>query len=161
MADGGQSSPGGRLGEIAGGQMVRPHRAVPLSPASTTNHPSLGTESTRPSSRRRPSALRTVGRLTPCCAASDGSDGSAHGVHLRWALLRSLEDHLPKGNLAGGPGARYLAPYGFNKAEDFVTVLRVPYDRRFPCTVSFLTDRPAHATWLLPSTGRRDPFTRP
>ena len=76
-------------------------------------------------------------------AGSDGSDGSAHGVHLRWALLRSLEDHLPKGNLAGGPGARYLAPYGFNKAEDFVTVLRVPYDRRFPCTVSFLTDRPA------------------
>lgn len=76
-------------------------------------------------------------------AGSDGSDGSARGVHLRWALLRSLEDHLPKGNLAGGPGARYLAPYGFNKAEDFVTVLRVPYDRRFPCTVSFLTDRPA------------------
>lgn len=76
-------------------------------------------------------------------AGSDGADGSARGVHLRWALLRSLEDHLPKGNLAGGPGARYLAPYGFNKAEDFVTVLRVPYDRRFPCTVSFLTDRPA------------------
>jgi hypothetical protein len=76
-------------------------------------------------------------------AGSDGSDGSAHGVHLRWALLRSLEDHLPKGNLAGGPGARYLASYGFNRAEDFVTVLRVPYDRRFPCTVSFLTDRPA------------------
>lgn len=76
-------------------------------------------------------------------AGSDGSDGSARGVHLRWALLRSLEDHLPKGNLAGGPGARYLAPYGFNKAEDFVTVLRVPYDRTFPCTVSFLTDRPA------------------
>ncbi len=76
-------------------------------------------------------------------AGSDGSDGSAHGAHLRWALLRSLEDHLPKGNLAGGPGARYLAPYGFNKAEDFVTVLRVPYDRHFPCTVSFLTDQPA------------------
>ena len=76
-------------------------------------------------------------------AGSDGSDGSAHGVHLRWALLRSLEDHLPKGNLAGGPGAPYLAPYGFNKADDFVTVLRVPYGRRFPCTVSFLTDRPA------------------
>lgn len=75
-------------------------------------------------------------------AGSDGSDGSARGIHLRWDLLRSLgEKHLPKGNLAAGPDARFPAFYGFNKADDFVTVLRVPYDRRYPCTVNFSTDR--------------------
>jgi hypothetical protein len=75
-------------------------------------------------------------------AGSDGSDGSAPGIHLRWDFLRSLgEKHLPKGNLAAGPDARYPAHYGFNKADDFVTVLRVPYDRRYPCTVNFSNDR--------------------
>lgn len=74
-------------------------------------------------------------------AGSDGSDGSAPGFHLRWDFLRSLGEHLPKGNLAAGPGARYPAPYGFNKADDFVTVLRVPYVRRYPCTVNFSIDR--------------------
>ena len=72
---------------------------------------------------------------------SDGSDGSAPGIHVRWDLLGRLgENHLPKGNLAAGPGAPYPAPYGFNKADDFVTVLRVPYDRQYPCTVNFSTD---------------------
>lgn len=75
-------------------------------------------------------------------AGSDGSDGSSPGVHLRWDLLRSLgEKHIPKGNLAAGPGAPYPASHGFNKADDFVTVLRVPYDRPYPCTVNFLADR--------------------
>jgi hypothetical protein len=74
-------------------------------------------------------------------AGSDGSDGSAPGIHLRWDLLRSLGDtHLPKGNLAAGAGALYPAPYGFNKPDDFVTVLRVPYGRRYPCTVNFSSD---------------------
>lgn len=75
-------------------------------------------------------------------AGSDGSDGSARGIQLRWDLLRSLgKKHLPKGNLAAGPDARFPASYGFNKADDFVTVLRVPYSRRYPCTVNFSTDR--------------------
>src|ERR1044071_4098313 len=77
-------------------------------------------------------------------AGSDGSDGSAPGAHLRWDLLRSLgEKHIPKGNLAAGPGAPYPASYGFNKADDFVTVLRAPYIRTYPCTVNFATDRAA------------------
>jgi hypothetical protein len=85
-------------------------------------------------------------------AGSDGSDGSAPGIHLRWDFLRSLgEKHLPKGNLAAGPGARYPAPYGFNKVDDFVTVLRVPYDRHYPCTVNFSTDR----TVAVEETGAR------
>jgi hypothetical protein len=75
-------------------------------------------------------------------AGSDGSDGSAPGAHLRWDLLRSLgEKHIPKGNLAAGPGARYPASYGFNKADDFVAVLRVPYVQTYPCTVNFSVDR--------------------
>jgi hypothetical protein len=75
-------------------------------------------------------------------AGSDGSDGSSPGVHLRWDLLRSLgEKHIPKGNLAAGAGASYPASYGLNKANDFVTVLRVPYDRPYPCTVNFSEDR--------------------
>lgn len=77
-------------------------------------------------------------------AGSDGSDGSAPGAHLRWTLLRGLGDnHLPKGNLAAGTGAPYPAPYGFNKPNDFVTVLALPYGTTYPCTVNFNTDRPA------------------
>lgn len=70
-------------------------------------------------------------------AGSDGSDGSAVGRHLRWALLRSLENYLPKGNLASGPGASYPASYGFNKTDDFVELLRVPYLKARPCVVNF------------------------
>ena len=77
-------------------------------------------------------------------AGSDGSDGSASGIHLRWTLLRSLSEmHMPKGNLAVGPGAPYPAPYGFNRTDDFVRLARVPYVRPFPCKVNFFTERPA------------------
>jgi hypothetical protein len=75
-------------------------------------------------------------------AGSDGSDGSASGIHVRWELLRSLEKHLAKGDLAAGSAPRYPAPYGFNKADDFVTLLRVPYVRPYPCTVDFSNARP-------------------
>lgn len=75
-------------------------------------------------------------------AGSDGADGSAPGIHLRWDFMGTLGDnHLAKGNLAAGPDARYPASYGFNKADDFVTVLRVPYGRRYPCTVNFSADQ--------------------
>ncbi|HKP76044.1 MAG TPA: hypothetical protein VJT67_10910, partial [Longimicrobiaceae bacterium] len=77
-------------------------------------------------------------------AGSDGADGSAPGVHLRWDLLRELgEGHLPKGDLAAGPGAPYPAAYGFNRAGDYVTVLRAPYTRRYPCAIDLATSRPA------------------
>ena len=75
-------------------------------------------------------------------AGSNGSDGSVTGIHLRWALLRSLGGHLPKGNLAAGPGAPYPAPYGFNKTDDFVKLLRVAYRQQYPCVVNFSTSRP-------------------
>ncbi len=76
-------------------------------------------------------------------AGSDGSDGSTKGINLRWTLLRGLGDtHLPKGDLAAGPAARYPASYGFNKAGDFVGILGVPYLTRYPCIVNFARDRP-------------------
>ncbi|HEX8210836.1 MAG TPA: hypothetical protein VF584_11730 [Longimicrobium sp.] len=76
-------------------------------------------------------------------AGSDGSDGSASGIHLRWDLLRGVgETHLPKGNLASGTNPPYSAPYGFNRPDDFVVVLRAPYRRR-ACVVKLAKDRPA------------------
>lgn len=76
-------------------------------------------------------------------AGSDGSDGSVRGVHLGWDLLRSLDAHLPKGDLAAGPSAPYPATGGFNRRDDFVYLLRAPYERRFPYTVNFANSRPA------------------
>ncbi|MFN8302439.1 MAG: hypothetical protein U0U46_08110 [Saprospiraceae bacterium] len=75
-------------------------------------------------------------------AGSDKSDYSADGIHLRWELMRTIGDHLPKGHLAGGVGAAYPASHGFNKPADFVELLRVPYHYRYPCTVNFTTDLP-------------------
>jgi hypothetical protein len=77
-------------------------------------------------------------------AGSDGADGSASGIHLRWDFLRSLgESHLPKGDLAVGREPRYPASHGFNKADDYVRLLRVPYVRFFPHTINFSTDQPS------------------
>jgi hypothetical protein len=75
-------------------------------------------------------------------AGSSGADGSAPGVHLRWDFLRSLGDtHLPKGNLAS-PGGLYPATAGFNKSNDFVTILRAPYNTFFPVVLDFRRDTP-------------------
>lgn len=77
-------------------------------------------------------------------AGSDGGDGSVAGVHLRWDLLKELgENHIPKGDLAGGPSALYPAPYGFNRPDDYVTILRLPYTKRYPCVISLLGNGPA------------------
>jgi len=76
-------------------------------------------------------------------AGSDGTDGSVAGVHLRWELLRELgENHIPKGNLAAGPGAPFPAPYGFNRSDDYVTILRLPYSRRYPCSINLDGQKP-------------------
>lgn len=79
-------------------------------------------------------------------AGSDGDtgDGSAAGVHLRWALLDEVgAKHLPKGNLAA-PGAPYEASYGFNRADDFVKIHRTPYkeSERYGVTVDPVNDAP-------------------
>lgn len=64
-------------------------------------------------------------------AGSDGKDGSASGIHLRWNFFRKLgNEHFAKGNLSG-PSGPYPSTSGFNKAEDFVNIYRVPYNREF------------------------------
>lgn len=89
-------------------------------------------------------------------AGSDGTDGSATGIHLRWDLLRDIgARHLPKGDLAVGPQARYPAAHGFNKTDDYVRLLRIPYFRRYPCTVNFDKDDPA----TLVESGQRRLWT--
>lgn len=79
-------------------------------------------------------------------AGSDGTDGSVRGVHLGWDLLRSLDGHLPKGDLAVGPAPPYEASHGLNRTDDYVYLLRAPYEKRFPYTVNFANSRPAAVT---------------
>ena len=52
-------------------------------------------------------------------AGSKGTDSTA-GIHLRWMLKGVLAEHLPKGNY-------FNSPTGFNRPNDFVTILRAPY----------------------------------
>ena len=57
-------------------------------------------------------------------AGSDGTDGTAPGIHLRWMFKNKLgNEHLPKGNLASGTA-------NFNKADDFVRIYRAPYQQQ-------------------------------
>lgn len=68
-------------------------------------------------------------------AGSDGSDGSAAGIHLRWSFFRKLgNEHLPKGDLSGSSGT-YPSSSGFNRDNDFVNIYRVPYNRAFSVTL--------------------------
>lgn len=57
-------------------------------------------------------------------AGSTGTtDGSAKGIHLRWAFSGALAGkHLPKGNYA-------QTRHHFNKRDDFVKIYRAPYER--------------------------------
>lgn len=64
-------------------------------------------------------------------AGSDGNDGSAEGIHLRWDFLRNLGDtHLPKGNAA-------TSSVNFNRTDDFVRIWRSPYVTRYPTILDF------------------------
>lgn len=75
-------------------------------------------------------------------AGSDGSDGSAAGVHLRWDFGENLaEKHIPKGNLAA-QGSAYYTTAGFNKSNDFVKIYRTSYNQRFPIIIDFATMPP-------------------
>lgn len=84
-------------------------------------------------------------------AGSDGSDGTAKGFHLRWALIRNLgETHLPKGNKAS-------TSVNFNRSEDFVHVFRSLYTQRFPTIIDFSSTAPdlvhnAYHLWVFHTT---------
>lgn len=58
--------------------------------------------------------------LTLQSVGSQGTDSTA-GIHVRWQFKRDLMQHLPKGNHYQG------APQGFNKPNDFVRLMRAPY----------------------------------
>jgi hypothetical protein len=62
---------------------------------------------------------------------STGVDGSTYGAHVRWQLLRNLgETHLAKGNNA-------TTTLNFNRPDDYLTLLRSRYVKRFPTIVDF------------------------
>lgn len=74
-------------------------------------------------------------------AGSDGSDGSASGVHLRWDLLGTLGDnHIPKGNLA--TSGSYYTNAKYNKADDFVKIYKTSYNRNYPIVINFASIAP-------------------
>lgn len=86
-------------------------------------------------------------------ASGSGTGGFSDGIHLRWDLLRTLgENHLPKGNLAGG-NSGYFTEAGYNKSDDFVQVFRIPYQNKFKTTVDFRVDQP---TQIIESSGKRE-----
>lgn len=81
-------------------------------------------------------------------AGSDGTDGIAEGLHLRWSLTGELgEYHLPKGNYNNAAGQTT----GFNKADDYIRVSRTPYVNRVRVAINFESDKPVinfeNRTW--------------
>ncbi|MBK7129057.1 MAG: hypothetical protein IPM74_03630 [Crocinitomicaceae bacterium] len=65
-------------------------------------------------------------------AGSDESDGTARGIHLRWAFQKTLGDlHLAKGNLTPA------STLGFNRPNDFVKIYRTPYDKKADVKIKF------------------------
>jgi hypothetical protein len=91
-------------------------------------------------------------------AGSDASDGSTSGVHLRWTLRNAIETHLPKGNLAA-LNAPYYSTAGFNKANDFVKIYRVPYSIKYQASIKFQEDVPDRLT-EAPATTRAWEFDK-
>lgn len=79
--------------------------------------------------------------------SATGGDGSSAGVHLRWALLNQLGEHLPKGSLAG-PGTDYYGTNPFNRQDDYVKVFKAPYgpNQRFPLVIDLTTMVPSSIT---------------
>lgn len=70
-------------------------------------------------------------------AGSDQFDGTAKGVHLRWAFNKVLGDnHLPKGNLSGASGT-YPSTIGFNRDNDFVKIYRALFDTKVQINIKF------------------------
>jgi hypothetical protein len=64
-------------------------------------------------------------------AGSTGADGSTFGAHVRWTFARNLGDsHLAKGDAA-------TTRNNFNRRDDYVTLYRSHYSRRFPSVLDF------------------------
>lgn len=74
-------------------------------------------------------------------AGSDGGNGIAEGLHLRWSLTGVLGDnHLPKGNYYNSQNG---ALSGFNRKDDYVRVFRTPFGLNPPSiAIDFENNRP-------------------
>lgn len=69
-------------------------------------------------------------------AGSDGADGIAEGIHLRWSLAGQLgQNHIPKGAYA-------VSTAGFNQADDYIYLSRTPYTDPVRITLDFETAKP-------------------
>ncbi|MEL6538140.1 MAG: hypothetical protein AAFQ98_22165 [Bacteroidota bacterium] len=101
-------------------------------------------------------------------AGSTGADGSAQGIHLRWALQQQLGDqHLPKGDSWSNLNqfqanteaslTEGSTPSGFNKTDDWVRVYRFPYQGTFvKATLSVAPSQVDHTQRLWEYTERGD-----
>src|ERR1043165_2128649 len=89
-------------------------------------------------------------------AGSDASDGTAKGIHLRWAFRKILGDtHLAKGNLSGTSGP-YPSAIGFNKNNDFVKIFRSAYDKKVDVVIKFKNTPPNLPTTEVSSGPTRE-----
>jgi hypothetical protein len=84
-------------------------------------------------------------------AGSDGSDGTASGIHLRWSLIGELgNNHLPQGKYVSNASE----PNGFNTPNDFITLQRAPYVNPVSCAIDFSAASPtinfSSRTWTFP-----------
>ncbi|MCR8560441.1 hypothetical protein KXD93_22495 [Mucilaginibacter sp. BJC16-A38] len=71
-------------------------------------------------------------------AGSDGGNGIAAGVHLRWSLAGDLGlNHLPQGGYLNAPAA------GYNRPDDYITLSRTPYANPALATLDFGLALPA------------------
>lgn len=72
-------------------------------------------------------------------AGSDGNDGVAAGIHLRWGLDGHMGDyHLPQGTFANGEADLK----GYRKENDFVKLHRIKYENTAPVVVDFQQLKP-------------------
>ncbi|WP_316841306.1 hypothetical protein [Pedobacter gandavensis] len=72
-------------------------------------------------------------------SGSDGTDGVAEGLHLRWSLSGELgTNHMPKGTYNNTNGSTI----GFNKPDDFAQVSRTLYVNPAIMDVDFELDKP-------------------
>jgi hypothetical protein len=73
-------------------------------------------------------------------AGSDGSNGIAQGIHLRWSLTGVLGDnHLPKGDYYNAQSGQLS---GFNRKDDYVKVFRSPVSNAPIVSLDFEFTRP-------------------
>lgn len=85
----------------------------------------------------------TAGNNTPGvflqAAGSDGIDGIAEGLHLRWSFTGAMAKlHLPKGDyFPVGTSVN-----GYNRPNDYVHISRIPYTAPVQVTIDFEQDRP-------------------